>query len=85
MDAAKRILAIDDERINLRVIGGLLRNLGYEPVLTESWAEARPLLDPGIDLVLLDVMMPELDGFTVARQIREMPDVADVPSSWSPP
>lgn len=79
MDGAKRILAIDDERINLRVIGGLLRNLGYEPVLTESWAEARPLLDSSIDLVLLDVMMPELDGFTVARQIREMPDVADVP------
>ena len=79
MNGVKRILAIDDERINLRVIGGLLRNLGYEPVLTESWAEARPLLDTGIDLVLLDVMMPEMDGFTVARQIREMPDVSDVP------
>ena len=79
MDVAKRILAIDDERINLRVIGGLLRNLGYEPVLAESWAEARPLLDTSIDLVLLDVMMPELDGFTVARQIREIPDVSDVP------
>jgi len=79
LDVAKRILAIDDERINLRVIGGLLRNLGYEPVLAESWAEARPLLDTSIDLVLLDVMMPELDGFTVARQIREIPDVSDVP------
>jgi putative two-component system response regulator len=79
LDRPKRILAIDDERINLRVIGGLLRNLGHEPVLTESFAEARGLLDASIDLVLLDVMMPETDGFTVARRIREMPGVSDVP------
>ncbi|WP_300156953.1 HD domain-containing phosphohydrolase [Solidesulfovibrio sp.] len=79
MDRPKRILAIDDERINLRVIGGLLRNLGHEPVLTESFAEARGLLDESIDLVLLDVMMPETDGFTVARSIRGMPGVSDVP------
>ena len=79
LDRAKRILAIDDERINLRVIGGLLRNLGYEPVLTETWAEAQTLLDTSIDLVLLDVMMPEMDGFTVASKIREMPGVSDVP------
>lgn len=79
LDRPKRILAIDDERINLRVIGGLLRNLGHEPVLTESFAEARELLDASIDLVLLDVMMPETDGFTVARRIRGMPGVFDVP------
>ena len=79
LDAPKRILAIDDERINLRVIGGLLRNLGHEPVLTESFAQAREVLDASIDLVLLDVMMPETDGFTVARTIRQMPEVADVP------
>jgi len=79
LERVKRILAIDDERINLRVIGGLLRNLGYEPVLTESWAEAKPLLDTSIDLVLLDVMMPEMDGFTVVREIRRLPGVFDVP------
>jgi putative two-component system response regulator len=79
LDRPKRILAIDDERINLRVIGGLLRNLGYEPVLMESFGEALAVLDPSIDLVLLDVMMPETDGFTVARKIREMPAVSDVP------
>ncbi|MHC1712179.1 MAG: HD domain-containing phosphohydrolase [Solidesulfovibrio sp.] len=79
LDRPKRILAIDDERINLRVIGGLLRNLGYEPVLVESFGEALALLDQSIDLVLLDVMMPETDGFTVARKIREMPAVSDVP------
>ncbi len=79
MHNPKRILAIDDERINLRVIGGLLRNLGHEPVLTESFAEALGVLDPSIDLVLLDVMMPETDGFTVARKIRQMPGVSDVP------
>lgn len=79
LDRAKRILAIDDERINLRVIGGLLRNLGYEPVLTETWAEAQTLLDTSIDLVLLDVMMPEMDGFTVASKIRGMSGVSDVP------
>lgn len=79
VDKPKRILAIDDERINLRVIGGLLRNLGHEPILTESFAEAQPLLDASIDLVLLDVMMPETDGFTVAKYIRQMPGISDVP------
>ena len=79
LDRPKRILAIDDERINLRVIGGLLRNLGYEPVLMETAVDALKVLDDSIDLVLLDVMMPETDGFTVARKIRQMPGVSDVP------
>jgi len=79
LNSPKRILAIDDERINLRVIGGLLRNLGHEPVLTESFTEALQYLDSSIDLVLLDVMMPETDGFTVAKKIREIPEVADLP------
>ncbi len=75
----KRILTVDDEKINLRVLSGLLRSLGFEPVLADSGQTALDLLDPSIDLVLLDVMMPDMDGFTVAKKIRERKDGADVP------
>ncbi len=74
-----RILAIDDEKLNLRVLSGLLRSLGYEAVLADSGEKALAALDASIDLILLDVMMPDMDGFTVARKIRERPDGADVP------
>ncbi|MEF3696612.1 HD domain-containing phosphohydrolase [Desulfolutivibrio sp.] len=75
----KRILAVDDEKMNLRVLSGLLRSMGHDPVLAESGEKALEVLDPGIDLVLLDVMMPDMDGFHVAKKIRERKDVGDVP------
>jgi putative two-component system response regulator len=75
----KRILAVDDEKLNLRVLSGLLRSMGHEPVLADSGETALTLLGPDIDLVLLDVMMPDMDGFHVAKLIRERTDVGDVP------
>ncbi|NMC50305.1 MAG: response regulator [Desulfovibrio sp.] len=74
-----RILAVDDEKLNLRVLSGLLRSLGHEPVLADSGEQALELLDSSIDLVLLDLMMPDMDGYSVARRIRERKDVNDVP------
>ncbi len=74
-----RILAVDDEKLNLRVLSGLLRSLGYEAVLADSGKQALELLDASIDLVLLDLMMPDMDGYSVARRIRERTDVNDVP------
>ncbi len=74
-----RILAVDDEKLNLRVLSGLLKSLGHEPVLADSGKQALELLDSSIDLVLLDLMMPDMDGYSVARMIRERKDVNDVP------
>jgi len=65
-----RVLVADDETVNLRVLASFLREFGCEPVLAQDGRQTLELMDSGIDLVLLDVLMPGLDGFEVARQIR---------------
>jgi signal transduction histidine kinase len=68
----RRILAVDDDRINLRIIGGILRHEGYEICEASSGEQALELyasFDP--NLVLLDVMMPGIDGFTTCRTLKK--------------
>ncbi|OGR40331.1 MAG: two-component system response regulator [Desulfovibrionales bacterium GWA2_65_9] len=82
MDEAGRtekILIVDDELINRKVLEGLLRSYGLACVSADSGPAALALLDESIDLVLLDIMMPGMDGFLVAKTIREMPTFADLP------
>lgn len=74
-----RILVVDDELINRKVLEGLLKSYGHDCIAAESGPVALGLLDKSVDLVLLDIMMPGMDGFAVARAIREMPDFADLP------
>jgi len=74
-----RILIIDDELINRKVLEGLLKSYGHECVSADSGPAALELLDKSIDLVLLDIMMPGMDGFTVAKSIRKIPEFADLP------
>lgn len=75
----ERILIVDDELINRKVLEGLLKSYGLECVSADSGPAALQLLDKSIDLVLLDIMMPGMDGFTVTRSIRAMPEFADLP------
>jgi signal transduction histidine kinase len=68
----RRILAVDDDRINLRIIGGILRHEGYEIAEAgsgEQALEAYAVFQP--NLVLLDVMMPGIDGFTTCRTLKK--------------
>lgn len=67
-----RILLVDDDRINRRILAGILRPEGYE--LTEAGSGEETLEQYAAfppDLVLLDVMMPGIDGFATCRQLRE--------------
>ena len=66
-----RILVIEDNPDNLRLAGFLLTAFGHEPVLASSGAEGLELAvaDPP-DLILLDLQMPELDGFETVRRLR---------------
>jgi putative two-component system response regulator len=81
-DAAKPaslILVVDDVEQNRALLGGLVRSLGYRMETAGDGLEALAKLALGIDLVLLDVMMPGLDGYEVARRVRADPRTRDLP------
>ena len=74
------ILCIDDEAVNLRLLEALLIPRGYKVIKAESGKEAlEKIKEQKIDLVLLDVMMPEIDGYTVCRRIKEDPLTQHIP------
>jgi putative two-component system response regulator len=79
MSEARRILVVDDVEQNLALLGGLVRTLGYEVETARDGLEALAKLVLGFDLVLLDVMMPGLDGYEVARRVRADPRTRDLP------
>jgi two-component system sensor histidine kinase/response regulator len=67
-----KILLVDDQPENLLSAGAVLESLGQEVILAESGREAlRHLLDHDFAVILLDVMMPEMDGFETAALIRQ--------------
>jgi two-component system, NtrC family, response regulator AtoC len=79
MGDTKRILIVDDDEKNRSLLKTILEALGYQSVLAEDGFDALSKVNADIDLILLDVMMPVVDGFEVARRIRESPEFGDVP------
>ena len=76
------ILVVDDDEANRDVLGRRLQKLGYGIVEARDGIEAlERLAEPqlGIDLVLLDVMMPRLDGFAVLERHRDDPAIRHIP------
>jgi DNA-binding response OmpR family regulator len=77
---AKRILVVDDDENILSLERTILEQKGFEVTAARGGAEALKLLaEATFDLVLLDVMMPEVDGFTVCRKIQEDPRLKRTP------
>jgi putative two-component system response regulator len=75
----KVILVVDDTAINIDLLSGLLRPL-YKVKAAKSGEQALKILGKGgIDLVLLDIIMPGLDGYQTLAQIRANPDMATTP------
>jgi DNA-binding response OmpR family regulator len=65
------ILAVDDNPKNLQFLGKLLSNNGFEVAMAQSGQQALNFMrknEP--DLILLDIMMPEMDGYTVCKKIK---------------
>lgn len=77
-DKAK-ILIVDDEPINVMLLKGLLEKMGYETRGAENAVTALKMLNRTFDLVLADIMMPGMDGFTMVAKIRENPETFDIP------
>ena len=66
-----RILVVDDNAQNVKLLEQLLKGSGYEPVSALSGPEALKQLETAQpDMVLLDVVMPEMSGYEVCRAIR---------------
>ncbi len=77
--ARKRVLVIDDDDGIRRITQMLVEGLGHEVEPARDGIEGLAKLKLGVDLVLLDVVMPGLDGFDVCRRIRQDPAGRDVP------
>lgn len=76
---AKRILVVDDQPTLRAVLGKALSTMGHQVEYAEDGMAALSLLRPEIDLVLLDVTMPGIDGFETARRMRQHRTAGDVP------
>lgn len=72
-----KILIVDDEQDMRNLIEVMLRQSGFQTIQANGGQEAIQLLikDQQIDLVILDIMMPEMDGFSVCTEIRRISEV----------
>src|SRR5438094_3219233 len=76
----KKILAVDDERHIVRLVEVNLQRAGYNVVTAFDGKEAlEKVKSEQPDLVVLDVMMPYMDGFEVLRNLKADPSTAEIP------
>ena len=77
---AERILIVDDDVDTMRLVGIMLQRQGYQIVAASNGSQG---LEKAIaekpDLILLDVMMPDMDGYEVTRRLRQNPSTATIP------
>ncbi|MCA9623543.1 MAG: response regulator, partial [Myxococcales bacterium] len=70
-----RVLVAEDDAVNRLVIGAMLGKLGLEHHIVGDGAEAfEAIASDDWDVVLMDVQMPEIDGYEVTRRVRELPE-----------
>jgi DNA-binding response OmpR family regulator len=75
-----RIFVVDDSPINLKLVSGALGAAGYEIITAQNGREALQRVDQvQPDLVVLDVVMPDLSGYEVCRRLRQKPGFAQLP------
>jgi len=71
---------VDDEPINLKLVSRLLEIEGYEVITAQSGdASLRLIEQTPPDIALLDVMMPDMDGYELCRRLRQNPRTAGIP------
>lgn len=75
-----RLLLVDDDLRNIYSLSSALEEYGYSIICAENGTEALELLDEHqVDLVLMDIMMPDMDGFETIRSIRASETHRDIP------
>jgi len=79
--AGKKVLIVDDDIRNIYALTALLERQQMEVIAVDSGQEALDTLvaQTGIEIALVDVMMPEMDGYETMRRMRDMPSFVDRP------
>jgi two-component system sensor histidine kinase ChiS len=79
-DKKARILAVDDDPVNLNVLTGMLSTEPYDITTVNSAREVLELLDTGQwDLLIADVMMPQMSGYELTQKVREHYSLSELP------
>jgi len=77
---AQKILVVDDDLDSVKLIGMMLQRRGYEIAAAQSGAQALAKAQTeNPDLIILDLMMPDMDGYEVCRRLRANPATANLP------
>ena len=77
----RKVLIVDDDVRNIYALATVLEDAGMQVVFAENGKQGIDMLKktPGINIVLMDVMMPEMDGYQTMRKVREMPEYKSLP------
>jgi CheY-like chemotaxis protein len=74
------ILVVDDNKENLSVVGNIFKDMGYKLAFALGGKDALEILETTpVTLILLDIMMPGMDGFEVCYTLKENPKTKDIP------
>ena len=80
MGEAKVVLHVEDNADNRLLVRRLLQAYGYQVVEAENAVKAREILKSHHpDLILMDINMPDIDGYTLTNELKAMPDLLGVP------
>ena len=78
----KTVLIVDDDLMTLQLTSRVIERFGWVAITADSGEEALSLLNEQgnqVDLILLDLAMPRMDGYLVAEKIRKDPDLQSIP------
>lgn len=74
------LLLVDDNKENLKVLGSILRQFGFKMAFAGNGRDAIDIVEStAIDLILLDIMMPEMDGYEVCKYLKSIKKYRDIP------
>jgi len=75
-----RILIVDDVETNRFILRDIIQEMGYQPILTESGVQALKIVQRmKPELIILDIAMPQMDGYDVCKELKSNPETKDIP------
>ncbi len=80
MTTKRRVLVVEDNLDNMTLISDVLLSLGYDPLIAKDGEEGiRLATAEKPDLILMDLSLPKMDGWTATRHLKADPDVKHIP------